>query len=396
MQDGPSNAAHPLESAMAPHVESGEVPGLVALVDRRSGTDVTVLGARSLGGPAMTRDTIFRIASLTKPVTAAAAMMLVEDGVLGLDDPVDPFLPELAERRVLGSLDAALDDTLPVRRPITLRDLLSQRFGLGAIMVWPSRHPIQFAMEERGVAPGPDLFAGTPEEYLRRLGELPLVRQPGEGWLYDTGLAVAGVLLARASGKSLGTLLAQRIFEPLGMRDSGFFVPPDKVERLASFYRKDHERGSLVVVDEAAGGRFSAPPAFEAGNGGLVSTVDDYLAFCRMLREGGLHEGRRIMSEASIAEMTRDQLTAGQRAGAEIFLEGDLGWGLGLAVALRRTARGHAPGSFGWNGGYGLDAHIDAESGLIGLLFTQRMMDSPEPPAHFADFWKAVHGGAVP
>jgi CubicO group peptidase (beta-lactamase class C family) len=381
-----------LDETMAAHVGSGEVAGLVALLHRRGETHVLTAGERSLGGPAMTRDTIFRIASLTKPVTAAAAMMLVEDGILGLDNPVDPILPELADRRVLRSIDAPLEDTVPAARPITLRDLLSQRFGLGAIMVWPSEHPIQFAMEERGVAPGPLLFEGTPEEYLRRLGELPLVHQPGDGWLYDTGMTVAGILVARAAGKSLGEVLKERIFDPLGMADTGFFVPPEKIGRLATFYRKDHEAGRLVVFDEAEGGRFSTAPRFEAGNGGLVSTVDDYLAFYRMMLAGGVHDGRRLMSEASVAEMRRDHLTAKQRASAELFLEGEKGWGLGMAVALRETAMGQPPGTFGWNGGYGLDGYTDPENDLIGLLFTQRMMDSPEPPPHFGDFWRAAFG----
>lgn len=379
------------DRTMEAHVESGEVPGLVALLHRRGDTQVLVAGERGLGGPAMTRDTIFRIASLTKPVTAAAAMMLVEDGTLSLDDPVDAWLPELADRRVLASIDASLDETVPAKRAITLRDLLSQRFGLGAVMVWPSQYPIQFAMEERGVAPSPVLFDGTPDEYMRRLGELPLVHQPGEGWLYDTGMHIAGVLLARATGMSLGDLLRERLFEPLGMDDTGFFVSADRIDRLATMYRKDFEADRLVVFDEAEGGRFASPPDFESGSGGLVSTVDDYLAFYRMMLAGGVHEGQRLLSRASVEEMRRDQLSTEQRASAELFLDGQRGWGLGMAVALTRTDTGQSPGTFGWNGGYGLEGHVDPEKELIGLLFTQRMMDSPEPPPHFGDFWRGAY-----
>lgn len=378
-----------LRDALSPHVEEGEVPGLVALIHAEGRTHAVASGRRSLDGATMTRDTIFRIASLTKPVTAALAMMLVEDGVIGLDDPVDPWLPELADRRVLAEIDAALDDTVPASRPISLRDLLTQRFGLGAIMEWPSRHPIQFAMEERGVAPGPGFFAGTPEEYLRRLGELPLAHQPGEGWLYDTGMHVAGILLARAGGKSLGSLMRERIFEPLGMADTGFHVPAGKRDRLVSFYRMDFDSGKLVGFDD--GGRFASPPAFESGSAGLVSTVDDYLLFLRMLVDGGRHADVRLLSPEAVAEMTRDQLTAEQRESAELFLEGRWGWGLGMAVALEQGRYGHEPGSFGWNGGYGTTAYADPVSGLIGILFTQRTMDSPEMPSHFRDFWQTAY-----
>ncbi|MGY6710016.1 MAG: serine hydrolase domain-containing protein [Rhizobiaceae bacterium] len=377
--------------ALAPHVDAGDVPGMVAMLDAGGQTTVVVAGERRVDGDAMTRDTIFRIASLTKPVTASLAMMLVEDGMIGLDDPVDPWLPELAERRVLTRIDADLQDTVPANRPITLRDLLTQRFGLGAIMAWPSRYPIQFAMEERGVAPGHLLFDGTPEEYLRRIGELPLVHHPGEGWLYDTGLTVAGVLIARLAGKSLGDIMRERIFGPLGMADTGFFVPPEKINRLAAYYRKNHETGSLELAEDAIPGGFSKPPIFEAGNGGLVSTVDDYLPFLRMLMAGGTHGGRRLLSEASIAELTRDQLTADQRDSGEIFLEGRWGWGLGMAVAIEQGHLGHQPRSFGWNGGYGTTAYADPQSGIIGILFTQRAMDSPEMPPHFRDFWQSVY-----
>lgn len=378
-----------LREALSPHVEAGEVPGLVALIHADGRSHAIAAGQRALDGVPMTRDTIFRIASLTKPVTAALAMMLVEDGVMGLDDPVDRWLPELADRRVLTSIDAALHDTVPASRPITLRDLLTQRFGLGAIMEWPSRYPIQFAMEERGVAPGPDFFAGTPEAYLSRLGELPLVHQPGEGWLYDTGMHVAGILLARAAGKSLGTLMSERILEPLGMTDTGFHVPSGKLDRLATFYRMDFESGRLVVHDDK--GRFASPPSFESGSAGLVSTVDDFLLFLRMLIEGGRRDGVRLVSPESVAEMTRDHLTADQRASAEILLEGRWGWGLGMAVALDQGRYGHEPGSFGWNGGYGTSAYADPASGLVGILFTQRTMDSPEMPPHFRDFWQTSY-----
>ena len=225
---------------LSAHVSPTGVPGIVALVSRRGETHVVTLGRQSLESDApMQRDTIFRIASMTKPVTAAAAMILVEQCKLRLDDPVDGLLPELANRRVLKSLESPIDDTVPARRPITLRDLLTFTFGLGAVMVWPPRHPIQKAMQEAGVAPDPSPPDVPADEFMKRVGSLPLAYQPGERWLYHTGSDVLGVLIARASGQSLGAFMQDHLFGPLGMRDTGFQVPADKVGRLASNYMTD-------------------------------------------------------------------------------------------------------------------------------------------------------------
>jgi CubicO group peptidase (beta-lactamase class C family) len=216
-----------MHDTLARHVESGYVPGLVTLLARRGEIVAHALGSMSIGGAPMRRDTIFRITSLTKPITAAAAMTFVEECRLRLDEPVDRWLPELADRKVLRSLPSSLDDTVPANRAITLRDLLTFRLGLGAIMDYPERHPIQKAMREAGVAPGPLLPAIGPDELMKRYGSLPLVHQPGERWLYDTGPHILGVLLARVAGKPLGEVLRERIFDPLGMRDTGFSVAED-------------------------------------------------------------------------------------------------------------------------------------------------------------------------
>ncbi len=381
-----------MRQVMRGHVERGDLPGFVWAVHRNGETVVETAGSLAVGGSAaMQRDTIFRIASLTKPVTAVAAMILVEEGRIRLDDPVDPWLPELADRKVLRSLESPLDDTVPAVRAITLRDLLTLRFGLGAIMVWPSRHPIQKAMEERAVAPGWALFDRSPDEYMKRLGELPLVHQPGEDWLYDTGLNVAGVLVERVSGRRLSAFMRERIFAPLGMEDTGFFVPPEKIGRLATFFRQDRATGRFELADSAAGGRFAEPPAFEAGNGGLVSTVDDYLAFCRMMLGGGKLSSERVLARPTVELMTMDHLTDRQKADNAVFFGGSNGWGLGLAVATRRDQIWQNPGRFGWTGGYGTSAYTDPREGLIGVLMTQRMMDSPVAPRHFDDFWTGAY-----
>src|SRR5215216_4421984 len=170
-----------MHDVMAGHVERGVVPGIVTLISRRDEVRVNAIGTKAFGGSdPMRRDTIFRIASVTKPIVAAAAMILVEECTLRLDEPVDPWLPELADRRVLRAIEGPLDDTVPATRPITLRDLLTFRLGIGAVMVFPPRYPIQEAMAQAGVAPGPTLPAHAPDELMRRFGNLPLVHQPGE------------------------------------------------------------------------------------------------------------------------------------------------------------------------------------------------------------------------
>ena len=294
---------------------------------------------------------------------------------------------------MLKSLGSPLDDTVPASRAITLRDLLTLRFGLGAIMVWPSVYPIQKAMEERGVAPSWKLFDKSPDNYMKHLGELPLVHQPGEAWLYDTGLNVAGVLVERASGQKFSAFLQERIFGPLGMKDTGFFVPPEKIDRLAYYYMRDQAAGKFSLVNSAEGGLFAQPPAFKSGSGGLASTADDYLAFCGMMLGGGRLGDTRILSRPTVALMTMDHLTEAQKTGgnADIFFNGNTGWGLGMAVATRRDQPWLTPGRFGWDGGYGTSGYTDPQEGLIGVLLTQLMMDSPVAPRHFTDFWTGAY-----
>jgi CubicO group peptidase (beta-lactamase class C family) len=380
-----------LRHALATHVEVGDMPGVVALVSRRGETHVEQIGAQSFGGPAMRRNTIFRIASMTKPVIAAATLMLVEECKLRLDDPVDGFLPELADRKVLKSLDSAIDDTVPARRAITTRDLLTFTFGMGAVMVWPAKHPIQKAAAEAGLAPGPFQLDLTADTFMQRLGGLPLIHQPGERWLYHTGSDVLGVLIARASGKSLEDFLLERLFGPLGMRDTGFQVAAGKLDRLASAYMMDPQTKALGFFDDAANSRWSKPPPFAAGGSGLVSTVDDFHAFYRMLMNGGLHGRERLLARPTVALMTSDQLTVEQKQGAELFFGHGASWGMGGAVVTRRTDIFATPGRFGWDGGYGTSAHLDPAEDTIGILMTQRMMEAPTPPRVFRDFWTAAY-----
>lgn len=265
---------------MAGYVERGEVPGVVTLVSRRGDVRVEAIGMKTVGGSdPVRRNTIFRISSMTKPIAAAAAMILVEESKLRLDEPVDRLLPELANRRVLKRLDGPLDDTVPAKRAITLRDLLTFRMGFGQL--WPpprDPYPILQAearLELRALGPPKPATPHGPDEWIRRFATLPLMHQPGEQWMYSTGSHVLGVLIARASGQPLDRFMRERILEPLGMKDTGFSVPAAKLDRLATSYRTNPKTGMLEVFDEARDGQWSRPPVFPAAAAGLVSTIDD-------------------------------------------------------------------------------------------------------------------------
>ena len=385
-----------MHQVLSGYVERQEMPGLVALVSHHDDVYVEAFGTLAFGDPApMNRDTIFRIASITKPITAVAAMILVEECRLRLDDSVEPWLPELANRRVLTSISSDLDDTVPAQRAITLRDLLTYCMGFGSVMAMPNTYPIQkFIRDYRIGGDGPMLPTLAPgmDEWLQKLGSLPLLAQPGERWMYQVSGDVLGALIARVSGQSLGTFMHQRIFDPLGMKDTAFHVPPEKIDRLPGFYFFNRQTNTLDLFDDLANSAWRSEPPFESGGGGLVSTIDDYFAFSHMMLNKGRHAREQILSRATVELMTSDQLTPEQRAGSEIFFGTHSSWGFGMAVDIRCNEIFHTPGRFGWTGGFGTTAYTDPAEGMIGILFTQRMMDSPEPPKVFTDFWTLGYG----
>ena len=381
-----------MHDVMAGHVAAGDLPGLVTLVSRRGEVHVDAIGSMAVGGAPMQRDTIFRITSMTKPVVAVAAMILVEECRLRLDEPVDRWLPELADRKVLRAIDGPLDDTVPANRAITLRDLLTFRLGYGMLAVFPDRYPIQKAIAEAGLGPGPVFPSFPPDELMKRYGSLPLLYQPGERWLYNAGTEILGVLIARVAGTTLGQFLRERIFAPLGMKDTAFHVPAAKHDRFATSYGRDHATQKLKVFDDPVAGRFSSPPVFENGSGGLVSTANDFNAFAQMLLDGGRAANGRILSRPSVQLMTANQVTPEQKRGSEMFFGGDVrGWGMGLSVFTGRDDLYTAPGRFGWDGGYGTSWYSDPNEQLTGILLTQRMMDSPQPLPAFVDFWTLAY-----
>ena len=376
---------------LAGHVSSGRVSGSVTLVSRHGEVHVDAIGQMALGGAPMQRDTIFRIASMTKPVAAVGAMILVEECKLRLDDPVDSLLPELADRSVLRTRESEIDDTVPAIRAITLRDILTFRLGYGMIPIFPDRYPIQKAISAAGLAPGPVFPSFPPDELMRRYGALPLVHQPGERWLYNAGSEILGVLIARAAGQTLGEFLRERIFEPLGMKDTAFFVPQNKLDRFATAYVRDRETGQLKVFDDPATGAFAQPPVFENASGGLVSTADDFNAFAQMMLNGGRLGSERILSRPSVELMTTDQILSEQKQGSELFFNDNRGWGFGVGVITRRDHLCNIPGRYGWEGGFGTSWYSDPSEKLTGILFTQRLMDSPQLPPVMADFWTLVY-----
>ncbi len=384
-----------MHDVMASYVERGDVPGLVTLVSRRGEVHVDAIDAKAVGGgDPIRRDTIFRIASMTKPITAAATMILVEECRLRLDEPVDRLLPELAGRKILKRLDGPLDETVAADRPITVRDLLTFRMGFGQLMAPPDAYPILKAANEQQIGMGPPTPSAppAPDEWIRRLGTLPLMHQPGERWLYHTGSDVLGVLIARASGQPLETLLRERVFEPLGMKDTAFSVPTTKLDRLATSYQVNPETGALELNDQAEGGQWNRPPAFPSAGGRLVSTIDDYLAFGQMMLNKGKYGSERLLSRPSVETMTTDQLTPEQKA-VSGFYPGyfdSRGWGFGVSVITRRDDLAAVPGRFGWDGGLGTSWYSDPSEDMVAILMTQRSA-FPLFSEIYLDFWTSAY-----
>ena len=384
----------PLRERMQSYVETDALPGLVYLV--ATGGDVTV---ETLGTVAydsdrpMARDSVFRIASISKPITAAAAMILVEEGTIQLDEPVDRLLPELADRRVLRSLDSDLDDTVPTRRPILIEDLLTLRMGFGSILTEPGRYPIQRAEAALGLAtlgspsPPPAL---TGDQWIAALGTLPVIEHPGERWLYNTGSQVLGVLVERAAGRPLENFLRERMFEPLGMVDTGFVLRPDQQERFTTRYRPDPAGGRPAVSDPSVDGYWSRPTGRPDAASWLLSTIDDLWAFAQMLKAGGAYPGGRVLSEASVAAMTTDHVSPAERAGSEDLLEEHESWGYGMLVPAAGDP--DSLGEYGWDGGSGTSWRTHPTLGYTGILLTQLELGAPQAMAIYADFWAALRG----
>jgi CubicO group peptidase (beta-lactamase class C family) len=364
-----------LHEAMTARVKRGEFPGIVTLVARGDEIQVDTIGTTAFGGDVpMRRDTIFRMASMTKPVLAAAAMILVEDGLIDLEEPIHRLLPELAGQRVLARIDGPLDETVPAVRPVTIDDLLTFRLGFG-MLTEPSFDPpfpiVEAAQALRLVLGAPDpRTPHDPDEWIRRFATLPLMYQPGERWLYNTGTLVLGVLLARAAGQPLGDVLRERLFDPLGMAETGFWLPAERATQLPFHYATDSDTHELTDRTSTTPPEvWSRPPVFPSGSAGLVSTADEFHAFARMLLRRGMHGDTRLLSEQSVELMTTNRLTPKQIATAGLLQ--NVGWGLGMAVTVAPEPPAAVPGQYGWSGGYGTDWFNDPHEGLIAIALTQ-------------------------
>jgi CubicO group peptidase (beta-lactamase class C family) len=365
-------------SMLQAQVERGRLPGFAAAVRYRGDVEVRTGGCLDLAGTTPVQpDSLFRLASLSKPFAGALTLSLAEDGLLDLDDPVGRWLPELAEPRVLADRVGALHRAVPAQRPITVRHLLTSTPGFGGL--WDGS-PLDRAMSAAGLGPGPLPPELTPQEYLARLGELPLAAQPGASWLYHLSTEVLSVLLARATGLPLHALLHDRVTGPLGMADTGFWaVDP---ARLGPAYLPVGHGFELL---DPADGRSSRPPAFEGLGAGLVASAPDVLAFFGALADGG----GPVLTPGSVAELTTGSLTAAQRAEAGGFLGAGRSWGLQVGVQVEPAQPWAQPGRWGWDGGTGTTAHADPDRDLVAVLLTARGAGPGD--AFLESFWQAVH-----
>lgn len=380
-----------VEAALAPLVEAAQPPGLTWGVDIDGQRRVGALGYLDRQRTVRAApDTIYRISSMTKPVTAVAALTLIEAGTIALDQPVDQWLPELADRRVLTRPDAPLDQTEPAHRPITVEDVLSFRLGHGMdFATLGTPNPLEDRLAELGLGFGPPQPQHhlPADEWLAALDSVPLRHQPGSRWLYNTGSEVLGVLLSRVCGESLGTVLRERVLEPLGMPDTGFSVPPGSLGRFGALFsapHPDNPEAGAPDVNDPRDGQWSTPPPFEGGDAGLVSTVGDFLAFGAMLRDVG-----GVLSADSVAAMCRNHLTDGQLRAGGPSPDRSTGWGFGVSVALHGPSPTVVRG-IGWDGGLGSTWRNDTSRGLVAVLLTNQSWASPVPPAVAETFWSVL------
>ena len=369
-----------LRELLIRHVDAGTIPGAVALLGAGN-VEVVTAGVASVGDGPMGEDAIMRIQSMTKAITSVAALRLVEAGRLGLDQSLADWLPELAGRQVLRDPAAELDDTVPARRDITLRHLLTCTSGYGMAL---QASPLQQAMAANGTEAGPEPPAMGADEWLRRLAELPLAFQPGQGWRYHHSFAVLGILISRVTGRPLGEHLAEDVLGPLGMTDTALWVAEGKLGRLPAAYRHGDE--GLVEIEPAGGGFYAGPPPFDVSHGELVSTARDYHRFARMLADGGRAGGQPMISAEHLRQMTSDQVPAAGKT-ADSFFPGfwdGTGWGFGLAVQTSGPQRGR----IGWSGGLGTNFFADPD-GTVGILLTQ--VEMGEVMGSLVDQFQSLH-----
>ena len=387
-----------IEPALQAVIDSGDLSGAVTLV-WRGGEELqfTAIGKRDIeAGLPMTRDTLFRIASMTKPITSVAALMLMEEGKLALEDPITKWAPEFSNMRVMKDAAGAVDDTYPAARDITIEDLMTHRSGLAYAFssVGPIAHAYQKALGD------PFRADRSPDDWMKALSELPLLYPPGDHFHYSHSTDVLGYLVGRIAGMPFRDFLFRRIFEPMGMVDTDFWVPPAKRGRAAKVYRL---KDDLSGLEEAPFAQLDAPPQLTAGGGGLISTLDDYLKFARMLLNEGELDGRRYLKAETVRMMATNRLTDAQRQipflGMPFWM--GQGFGLGLSVLLdpeKQALMGPGcKGAFGWPGAFGTWWRADPEAGLILIYLIQNSMPlGPEAVTAIASGQRAAGRMVMP
>ena len=352
LESGASVELETVSSEVQQMIQSRQISGAVVLVEHKGAVvHHTAHGLRDIESEApMKTDTIFRIYSMTKPVTSVAALMLVEEGRLNLDDSIDEHLPEFSSLHVRGFFGRRA----PLKQPVTVRDLLRHTsgmtygfFGVGPVdLMYMKSHP---------------LFSKNSEEMVAKMGRLPLVHQPGSKWRYSMSTDVLGVLVERVSGQSLGDFFDERLFEPLGMIDTAFSIPDEKIDRFTSTYGIN-----LTLQEDFKASDFRNQNRFQSGGGGLVSTAADYLRFAKMLRNGGELDGRRYLSAETVEMMTTNQLPKGVRA------QGLFGFGLGVRVQLETWGDKAHKGQYGWDGVESTHFWISPSDELVVIALSQR------------------------
>lgn len=359
---------HGIARMLQEHVDAGRLPGAVALRFRGGRAERTAVGVQDLeSGTPMSPDTLFFWDSLGKPLTAALALTFVADGSIELSSPVEKWLPELAEPRVLADASGPMKDTVRADRPVTVEDLLTLRGGLGFTTDFES--PFSAALFEH-LQEGPEPRTLDRADFLEAAGRLPLAHQPGDGWTYNTGSTLLGLLLERVGGRPLDALMADRLTNPLGMRDARWWVPTAELPRFASRYGSTDDPSTPLRLVDPPEGRHAVPPSFPDGAGGMIGTADDWLAFGRMLLDDGRAEARQVLPAELVTAMTTDRLTAADRRAAGSFLADGEGWGYGGSV--------RPDGSYGWAGGAGTTARVNRRTGEVNILFTQVALDGPQ------------------
>jgi CubicO group peptidase (beta-lactamase class C family) len=363
-----------LRQVIQRHVEAGRLSGGVAAVVR-NGRMVPLAPVGSMDVESkrpMRPDAIFRIYSMTKPITSVAVLMLVEEGRLKLSDPVSKYIPELAQRKVLVDPEGPVEKLVDAQREMTVRDLLTHTSGL--TYGFMGKGPVN-ALYEQLMGPVGKRSTDDLETFVRKLGALPLVYQPATKWNYSVSTDVLGHLVAVVSGKPFDAFLRERLFVPLDMRDTDFWVPADKLDRLTANYRTE-EDGKLALFDAAPQSSYAQRPAFLSGGGGLVSTARDYARFAQMLLDGGELDGRRILGRKTVEWMTRDHLSRAERDVPFLrMVNPGAGFGLGVSVLTdpAKNGRPGSKGSYGWGGAAGTHFWVDPDEELVGVVMVQNM-----------------------